>query len=49
MVRITTAQKATAPTLGSMLTTAPNCTSATNNVSMKMSIIDQRPIAATTP
>ena len=44
MVRITTAAKAIAPTPGSIVTIAPNCTSATRIDSMKMSIIDQRPI-----
>ena len=47
IVRITTAAKATAPKPGSIVTTEPNCTSATRIDSMKMSIIDQRPIALT--
>ena len=44
---MTTAAKATAPTPGAMVTTAPNCTSATSIEIMKTSIIDQRPIART--
>ena len=44
----TTAQKATAPMPGSMVTARPNWTSAPSSDSMKMSTIDQRPIQATT-
>jgi hypothetical protein len=47
MVVNTTAQKASAPTPGSMVTARPNCTSAPKSDSMKMSTIDQRPIQAT--
>ena len=38
MVRITTAQKANAPTPGSIVITEPNATSAPSNDSIKMSI-----------
>src|SRR4051794_18443119 len=47
IVRITTPAKATAPSPGSIVTTEPNCTSAISTDSMKMSIIDQRPIVFT--
>ena len=37
-----------APMPGSIVITEPNCTSAPSSDSMKMSIIDQRPIKRTT-
>src|SRR6266478_5791978 len=47
IVRITTPQNASAPTPGSIVITEPNATSAPSSDSMKMSIIDQRPMKRT--
>ena len=47
IVRMTTAQKASAPIPGSIVITEPNATKAPSSDSMKMSIIDQRPIKRT--
>ena len=47
MVSTTTAQKASAPTPGWIVIAAPKVTSAPSSDSIKMSIIDQRPIKHT--
>ncbi len=47
MVRITTPQKARAPTPGSIVITEPKATRAPSSDSIKMSIIDQRPMKRT--
>jgi hypothetical protein len=47
MVMTTTAAKEMAPMPGSIVAIEPNRTSPTNIDSMKISIIDQRPIAST--
>ena len=47
MVSTTTEAKAIAPMPGSTIESLPNWTSATSSDSMKMSIIDQRPIVLT--